>query len=278
MKKRDLIEACKTLKGHAIARHLGTPEEVTGYWPERGEKAPLGEWVRCYAQLTRINGRQEFMQPGNEYAVSQLMGALSSEPIDLTLDSGESVKVYPKSYHALRVLEAQSWWIEWLGVRVMAIQESAKNYEAEVEAGNPRPLGSVTEPEGVLTAAINEIDHRMSVMCWVACWDGGGIPWAGDEVPPPSVVPALFRDLSPLDIERIQKATVQVNIARLRYLPRLGESGKGVTPDVFFATRAKNTGRPMRELMMDEPLAQQIAEVSLAQYSIDDLTKKGSKK
>ncbi len=280
VRKRDLIDSCRTLRSHAVVRHLATEEEVAGYWPARGAKASLGEWIQAYAQLVRLNGRQEFLRPGSEYSVGQLMDALSSEPVEVKLDSGEVVHAYPKSYHALRVLEVQAFWIEWLGIRVMAIQTHATNYEKEQEEGTADPLEGITQPESVIDAAVAEIDHRMAVMAWVSCWEKPGVPWAGSDVPPPKAVPALYRDLSPLDIHRIQAATVAANISRLRFLPKLGESGKGVTPDVFFATRADKTGRPMRELMMDEALAQQIAEVSLAAHSIEEAmgsSKKGKR-
>lgn len=270
MKKKELIEACTTHRATIETRSLATADEVERYWPEAGVRAPMSKWIYCYAQYTRLVGRMEFVTPGKPYAVEQTLKAQQAEPIEISLQSGEVVKVYPKSFHALRWIEKQSFWIQWLGVRLTAMEEAMVDYE-ELSKGGNSPLGTMRQPGTVHARTVDEIDHRTVLICWAACHEGAGLPWAaGTEEPPLYAVPAVYRDLSPFDITRLHAAIVEVNMSRLQYLPRPQEMGKGITPDLFFASQKKTTGRDIRELMMDVSLAEQIAQVALQNHRPDE--------
>src|SRR5262245_39685172 len=105
---RGLKERCTHIKASLLKRSIATSEEIAAYWPggetNNTDPSPLGRWIFCYANLVRFMGRTD--RGGNAEANRALADALAAKAIPVQLRSGHSVSVYPKSYHALRWLDA----------------------------------------------------------------------------------------------------------------------------------------------------------------------------
>lgn len=263
MRKRELIDLSSRLRSHIEARSLATKAELEEAWPERGKRASVGEWVRTYGNMRQYVGRQEFLKDRSDYGVDQMLAALADEPADVELVGGGTICVYPKSYMALVWFSAHGWLIDWLGVRADALREAMDNYEANDGVG----LEGITTPVTLYERTVDEAALWAVLLSWAACHPGVGLPWGYDGSPPPSrkAVPQVYCDLTPIDLLRIHLGFLRVNSGRLQFMPKQNAEQPGrVTFDIFFASRAKVVGKPAKELMMEESLVSQLAQVTLA--------------
>lgn len=308
MRKRELLDGCSRLRRHIEIRRLATAAEIEKYWPTRGRAAPLGDWVRCFAQMTRLAGRQEYLRPDSEYASAIHLKILRDDPEPVQLVDGEIVHVYPKSIAVLDWFELQAWWIGWLSARVAALQQEMDEYEARKAAGKlEHDWSKITAPLAVLEESVQEATHRTALLVWVACHPGPELPWPWTQISEPwstrfaaalapvperwrSVlldlakglpfprertplphmddVPEPWRVLHPLDITQIMTGFRNVNVNRLRFLPRSSE-GRPVGVAKFYGSLSAG-GRPLHELMMKESMSSQIAAVVLRNQSAEE--------
>lgn len=261
---REIRGLCRSLKKGILRRNLASEDEVDAVYPTEGDS--YNKHIHGYAMLQSMRQREQFLAHGSDYASRKLMAALGDEPVEVELTDTTKVSVYPKSEAALRVLETQYWILNWLNVRCEALRQQADAYEQD-KADGMEPTEGVDSPLSVLEAATTEANYRVGLILWIACTPGVRLPWPySAPVPERSAVPDRWMDLHPLDVQRIESAIAEANAARLRFLPKAKERGKGVTVDQFFAQQAKATGHPVRHLREDVSLLSQIAQVVLAGY------------
>lgn len=269
--KSSLIDRCERFRASVRHRKLATDEELERAWPEDGERARKGEWIKCYADLRSYMRRAEWLDPDSEHAEDELLKALRDEPQSVKLTTGDEVFVYPKSHDALRWFQFHGWLTEWLDSRVAAMEAAADGDLEELR-------GATDEPVTVLEAARRELSLQLALFCWAATHPEPGLPWEPTRSDlwgsPSEGPPAEFLDLPPVDIVRLNAVFLRVNVRGLAYLKRLSEgskNGKRNPWDVFFANRSKQVGQPSRYLMMHESLCSQLAEATLSAPDFSDL-------
>lgn len=263
----QLKDRCRRVRNGVLKRSLASEAEVEALIPD--EDAGFNAWVHAYAQLWRIYEREQFLRHGSEYATRHLLKALDSEPEELELHSGLTVKVYPKSEAALRWFANTYYWLNWFNIRHEAIREQAANYEKLKENGE-EPLQGIDHPISDTDQILAETNYYVALIMWAACHEGPGLPWGYVSEPPdPEDVPSEWYDLATLDVQRIEAACHEVNFKRLQFLPKPKERGKGITPETFFAQRAHQTGVSVPELRRKRDLASEVAQVVLAGHRED---------
>lgn len=268
--KSSLVDRCERFRASVRHLKLATEEEIEDSWPEDGERAKKGEWIKCYGDLRSYLRRKEWMDPDSEHAESELLAALRDEPETVQLITGAELSVHPKSHDALRWFEFHGWLVQWLDTNVSAMERRADAGELDPER--------VPEPVTVLEAARRELSLQLALFVWAATHPEPGLPWepASRQLwgSPADGPPSEFLDLPTVDVFRLNAAFLRVNLRGLAYLRKLNEgskNGRRSSWDVFFSQRAKQVGRPSRYLMMDVSLCSQLTEASLAYPDLDDL-------
>lgn len=256
MKKSKLIDKCTGLRQSIEARSLATDTEIEKYWPKKSDN--METWIFCYAQMVRFRGRSEFLAKGTLHAQDELLDALRDEPKQVTLLDGSLVKVYPKSHDSLRWLSFHGFVLAWLAIHSRILTES-------ITEGTAHEIEYLEHPMSVLEATVMEQSIQTSMLYWVCCHPGPGMPFtvSGSYDIKKEDIPSQFVDLHPMDIFRLHEAFLAVNAIRLSYLQK-AEDGKSITFDVFFAQRSRQTGISAKDLMMDYSLASQLVEVGLS--------------
>lgn len=252
--KSDIVDRCEGLRRHMEARGLATEDELDRWWPDDGRRAPKGDWIRCYAQYVRLNGRQEWTRPDGEEGERELLKALRGEPVEVELVDGDVVRCHPKSHDALRWFQARGWEIRWLRDRVAAFRDALDAGEVARE--------DAPEPLSALHAAEQTLARQLAVFCWAATHEGPALPWPYGEDPPDP--PDRFLDLPPVDVYRINAAFLRANHRGAHLIDKLLGDEERSSFDVFFAQKARQMGRPSRDLMQREPMISQIVEAALS--------------
>lgn len=261
---REIRDLCHALKSAILRRNLASEDEVRAVMPTAEDS--YNKHVHGYAMMQALRAREQFLAHGSEYASKKLMAALSDEPVEVELTDTTKVSVYPKSEAGLRVLGAQYDVLNWVNDRAAELLRQCNDYEKD-QAEGLKPLDGIKSPFELLEEAAVEQGYRTGLIMWIACTPGVRLPWPyGAPVPLRAEVPARWMDLHPLDVQRIESAIAEANAARLRFLPKPKERGRGVTVDQFFAQTAKATGHPVRHLRENVSLLSLLAQVVLAGY------------
>ena len=272
MSPKELIQRCRQLRSHVLARKLATEAEIEQHWPTspvlaEGEQPPAtwaseqeqDAWWLCFAQLARFVERGEFCSGPSDWADEQAMAALRDEPAEVLLSDGSRVKVYPKSFECLLWIRAVDWFADWLEDQIHLLEHAI-----ETDALNRE---HIAEPSDVLARLHREIAYAWALRAAQACAPGPAFDSARAEDPGQH-----FLSLGPLDLERIYLAFLEVNVRRLqaaRLLVPPSKSGKGGddTPgwSRFFARFGDRWRIPPAKLTRDYSLVSLLMTAQLAQ-------------
>lgn len=257
---RGAKQRCLALREQLLAApHLCTPAEVEEYWPGGAENklTGLAGWVYCYAQFSRLWGRDELLTRQGEGDTRRqalehaLAGAPESVPLDATDEFGvhHTTLVYPKSFVALTHAMERDIVLKWLAEKYTELEQ--------VE----------TPTAGALQGQILiEMGYQHRVLVWLVS-EPTVIPWPERETRPDP--PAWTGELSALDIVRIVQAHRRVNGTHLQVVAALlgmsGESGSGdpLSWGTLVAGIAKDFGVSSRHLMRDEPIVALVTQVMI---------------
>lgn len=267
--KSAIIDRCERLRGTIESRGLASEEELERAWPDGGERAKKGAWIKCYGDLRSFRIRSEWLSTGSEHAEEELLKALRDEPHPVRLTSGEELTCYPKSHDALRWFQLHSWIVAWLDARVAVLRERMEAQMVESD--------EVPEPVTTLGRASREIARQTASFCWAATSKGPGLPWPEPErgywAMPETDPPAIYEDLGPVDVIMVNNGFYRANLRGLAYLPKTNGSKSDDRSgwDVFFAQRSRMAKRPARELLREESLVSQLAEGVLSSPTLEDL-------
>ena len=278
MKKKQPTKAwvvgqCKGLASHVLARRLASPEAV-GDKP-KGNATTI-EWIKWYGQLRAwiwSEGEGVSTDKRND-AEERLLKAQFSEPEMARLWDGNTRPVYPKGLHALMWFRAKSWLVDWLAARLEALRSAASAGELPEMIKNPTEL---------LERLESELAHQLSVMAFVACYEGAGLPREAESDEPD--MPAWVEDIDPMDLFQIHSAFMEVNAGRMEALdaivppergrPLLSGDGASHAPskpmswNIFLGTMATRLKIDPSTLARDHSLVGLLAQVRVSAPTMD---------
>jgi len=214
VKPRELIQRCRQLRSHVLARKLATEAEIEQHWPTspvlaEGQQPPAtwasddeqDAWWLCHAQLARFVERGEFYQGPSDWADEQAIAALRDEPADVLLSDRSRVQVYPKSFEALLWFRAVDSFVDWLEDQIGLLEHAIESGRIDRE--------KIPEPGQTLQALHREIAYAWALRAAQACVPGP----AFDEAVARD--PGRFLSLAPDDLHRIYLAFLEVNVRRI---------------------------------------------------------------
>ena len=202
---RDLRRKCENLREQLsiAAEGLVTPEEMADYWPDGAENSlekagsRRGQWIWCYASLVRLCDRMRDTPVNVSAAERARVDAQVDRPVPVTLESGEVVCVYPKSYVALE-------YLSWLDREVLRVVEQASQLAL---------LESEAAHRALATAPLVRA-YAVQLWAWILSVppeDGLPFdPFRGEDPVPP----AWTLTMSPADVLTLFKAHREVNGTR----------------------------------------------------------------
>lgn len=252
----DVARRCREMRDAVRRRHAASEEEVESYWPggaNNQEANRKGRWIFCYANLVRMMGRTETRDadPAVDRAIA---AALAHEPIGVACADGVTRAVHPKSYHALR-------WLDALDRSLLDIAPMIAALDDSVEATKVLSLAPLAE--------------SLAVRLWAWIITTGGaegaatLPFDEEQSPEP---PDWTKALTPGDILALARAHAEVNARRLRIIseafPAEASGGSRLTLSGFLGTAAQELGaRPadvLRRWSLGEVFAQAVTAAEAA--------------
>jgi hypothetical protein len=239
-----IVERCRVLRRTLDARRVPAPE-LDAMAPGGASNQvtdTFGAAVTWWALLrARWEQEEAKRQDEEQRAEAAVAAALAAEPAPVELDAAGAPRyVHPKSYHALRFLDA-------LGNALRDVVVAAPDHpDVEVQA-----LAALTESLAV------------RLWAWILTHAGPGLPFdEGAEVDPPE----WTKLLSPADIGRLFEAHWRVNRERVVLIAQLFPPERSVESRLsvagFLGTVAQELGhRPfsvLRQWSMGEAFAQAV--------------------
>jgi hypothetical protein len=252
-------ERCRNLRRSLTARGWDAAE-LTAYWPGGTENPgrARGAWIFCYANLVGMLRVADSRVAADPVALDQAVAeALAATPRLVALASGETRTVYPKSYHALR-------WLDALDRSLI----DAATLAAQAEAADV--------PEQVKLATLAPLVESLAVRLWAWVLTAGGadgpagLPFDDDAAAPDP--PAWTRALTPMDLLQLAQAHIAVNATRLRTItdgfPSATRGATRLSLSGFLGTAAQELAvRPMellRRWSLGEVFAQSVTAAQAA--------------
>lgn len=247
----SLKARCKDLEAHVVARNLASPDELKARRPggADNERRDAWAWLRWYGALSQFLARDGQDEFDEERAEAAAVDALRGEPREVRLSTAQSVKVYPKSFHALANCAARDVVLIWLTERAHAIRSAG-------------PKAKASEAQ-ILERLNNEIAYQYALLVWTVTTQGPGLPFdpMAEKVDPPG----WALELDPMDMVLICKAHTIVNARRLMMAETLmapnveGQPSRRPSWAVFFADASKRYQVPPARLMRDYALSELVA-------------------
>jgi len=251
----DLQRRCRELRRALQARLLASETEIADYWPGGSinhEPSSRGKWTYCYANLVRLMGRAE-QRDADGLVDAMVAASLANAAQRVVLASGQAMSVLPKSYHALR-------WLDALDSSLLGVLEKAQS------AGE--------DAADVIRLTVPLLESlAVQLWAWVITTGMGdepaALPFAEDDAPTP---PEWTRTLAPEDLLVLAQAHLAVNGRRLRVIaeafPSDTTSQSRLSLSGFLGTMAQELGvRPaelMRRWSLGEVFAQAVTRAQAA--------------
>jgi hypothetical protein len=236
--RESIEERCRAIRGTLLRDGLPPPE-----------LDPFGSVVVWYALL---RARREVLAAERAReaarAESAVAAALSGSPVPVQLSEAAALAsgptaVYPKSYHALRYLDALDAALR----EVVALAQSLDDAEVHAQA-------LIVE-----TAAVR-------VWAWILTHPAPGLPF--EEVARDVTPPAWTGHLMPDDLVRLLEAHVEVNHARIRWIAQLfppeRERESRLNLGGFLGTVAQELKQRPFEVMRNWSLVEAFAQAATA--------------
>lgn len=177
---QGLRHRCRSLRASLIDHRVASDDECAAVWPGGAENALAGYdgWIQCYAQLTRLAGRQE--REDDTEGLSEALAvavrrAAARAPIAVALSIG-SRNVYPKSAWAL-------WFLQSIDNVVSVVAAIADDLASLDDAPDLRGLPALTQGLAWRTWA------------WILTHDDVGLPFeTAAEIEPPAWTEQLLSE------------------------------------------------------------------------------------
>ena len=254
MTKRALVASCNQLRSHLRAKGYATDEEFDAIWPDR-KNAPKDVWWECRCQLLRFMGRAEWLYARSPEAEEQVLATLRSEPVQLTLLTGERVSVYPKCFDALLWFREMDFLLRYVWTQSEALKMGLEEGTLENLTVDPRELLERTSAE------VSDIEATLAC---AACQKGTNIDAAAARAHP-----YPFNDMESLDLIRIHKTFIDVNASRMALsntiVPqRSSSTGEPMSWNVFFSSMSRHLKKDVATLMSEPSLAALLTQVHLS--------------
>lgn len=240
--------------------------ELRASWPggSSNEGEDLAAWIVCYADYRVLLDRMErpaaaAAPTNNTAALETARRAILEQPYAVDLDgldadgNPRSVLVYPKSYHAITIIDQLS-------------------RESQICLDLAHQLETIGSAEAVLrrNALMAEQATLHQTMAWIACapprGDDGDLPF--DTYPKFPDPPARFQSLNPVEILLIQQAyrtrNAEVLAASVSLLRRTDGGEAGPTGwETLAARAAKASGQAIEHLLRNRSLGAWVTEFIL---------------
>ncbi|MBA2706252.1 MAG: hypothetical protein H0U59_00405 [Gemmatimonadaceae bacterium] len=232
-------------------KRVATEEELGQYAPGSTENPgdDLHAWVFYYAHCVRMCDRlkdssaKASHQPASEDVVLE---ALRDAPESVRLTDGSEIRVYPKSFVALRAVQSCQDRINWMLER----RDLLSKYQGAEE------LDFLARVDEAITR-----DYQVIVL--IATSEGPQLPFSPFDGP--TEIPERIATLSPVDYVLVHRGFLTANAIRLHVLTTMldqmsgAEGGTRASWSTFFATRAEDSHLPASTLMSDRSLVSQVA-------------------
>lgn len=247
---------CERLRDAVLQRGVASEAELAPYWPggeSNTEADEFGAWIYCYFNMGRFAARLERADKGDPWADLTAAAALTSEPMTVTLDGGQAVQVWPKSFMALQhVVRCEQRLRDALVVIAALVDDRSE------DAHRVRDL---------CTTLVAELQ---AVQVWIATHPGPGVPYRWEQLPWRQIlqVPEWVRGLSPVAIMQVGAAFATVNVVRLQALDQLTQPAQRTTTGAgwasYFSSLASDRGVDVETIMRERSLASLLTQTSLA--------------
>lgn len=253
---------CERMRAALLARGHADQAEVDSYLPggaANDETDPLGGWIYCYGQLSRLLDRLN-PDPGPVRAAeaeAAISAALREEPVVVQLPApltnGRShLAVHPKSLHALLHMAARDQILGRLGIALEYLREQPDGDAATLV----RPI-------------MSELSYQQRCQVWAACHPGPGLPFEDDSMYPEP--PRWTLEVEVLSVLQVMRAHNVVNGHRLALLRNMlhRRSSGGDAAHLSWATLAVLGARELgvpggaRAVLREHSLERFLAELAV---------------
>lgn len=257
-----LREECTTLESAVRSQRLVPDEALAAVRPggdQNRSKNPTMALVRWFGWLQVLLDRGE--RAGVESTLDPeaiVAAALARRPVRVEgvlprPDGGRPVwDVHPKGYLACEWLHAKELLFAFL------------NYWSHRLVSSP-----ADNAMELLERVALERGYQNALCCWAATHPGPWLPFEPSIDPHPEL-PALFHELDPLDVLRIQQAAATVNasrggaMAQIFTPPKDEGSPRPHSWSVFYASLGQKLSVPVGTLMRDYTLVELLVQTGLA--------------
>ncbi len=260
--KRWLRRACDDMRKHIAARRVRSEAEIAREIPSA--RAPIIEWVRAYGTLRALVWHEATGPGRSAQAEDAMLAALRDEPQEVTLLSGDIVRVYPKGLDSLLWFRHHDWFVEWMAPRVATLRDAVANHATE----------GLATPITTLEHAQTELAYQIGAFCAEATNPG---PAKGEWATDNADLPELWKDVNPHDVVQVHRAFMECNATRLQALDHIVRPQKADNSDrpmswnVFVASMAMRLNIDPKTLARDRPLVSLLATVRLAREAEPEL-------
>lgn len=265
----DLQRECEALL-RAVVSEGGDRAALEQHAPGAIENPAQGArgWLRFYQQLHRAHavlvghGAAESGGRGQAEIADVIAAAGAEEPESVTLSDGTVRQVYPKSFHALR-------WLDALDVEMQL---------AGQQVATARERGGVRDPAVVAAGALlSSLGVRL--WAWILSHPEPGVPFKEADTDP--TPPEWTERLTPEDLLAVLAAHSKVNRERLamigRMFPADGSSGTRLPLSGLLGVYANEHDLPMRSVLRHTSLGAIFAQTTVAAQASREATERAKR-
>lgn len=266
----ELQRECDALL-RAVVSEGGDRAKLEAHAPGGAENPARGArgWLRYYQQLHRAHAvlvGHGAAESGGRHVGARVADVIAAagaeEPERVTLSDGTVVHVYPKSYHALR-------WLDALDVELQI---------AGQQVGAARQRGGVRDPAVIASGALlSSLGVRL--WAWILTHPEPGLPFGEDDTNP--APPGWTEQLAPADLLMLLGAHTAVNRERLALIGQLfptdGPSGTRLPLSGLLGVYANEHDLPMRTVLRHTSLGAVFAQTTVAAQAAREATERAKR-
>ncbi len=257
---RDVLQERAEVLLRSVARQSNvTPELLAAHRPggaDNPDTSAMG-WLSYLCQLHRWHATGP-AQPENKragrwdaQAIEDLRDAMAAQPIQLRLEDGREVAVYPKGDYALGRIVAGQVALQWATEhRVLLL-----NLQSEGQTLSAREILSLRQAVEFESALTREF-------VWILTHPGADVPW-DDDTTWDHELPDWTRGVTSFDLIAIRRAHLEVNLMRINAIAARTDAivnGSEAMPlQAFLGVMAADLHIPPREFARRWSLGEIIA-------------------